>query len=1111
MIRLKAIVTLGLLFVCCVGRSALAQDDLAGQEYGPRIHAASNEGENAIARFHVPEGLKVELFAAEPLVANPVCLRVDSRGRIYVAEGFRRAGGVIDIRNHRDWVEEDLASQTVADRIALLRRKYGPNIFQLRSETDCVQLLQDTQGRGKADKSTVFADGFNAIEDGIAASVLPVANGCYLADIPSLYLLRDTTGKGVADERKVLATGFGVHISYRGHDMHGLRMGPDGKVYFSSGDRAANAFSSIDGSKAVNTDSGGVFRCDPDGSNLELFAYGLRNPQQLVFDQYGNLFTGDNNPDFGDPARWVYVVEGGDSGWRIGYQLSRTPVLGGQWMAEHLWQTQPKLNAAYMVPPVAHLGAGPSGVACYPGTGLSDHWKDHLFMCDFRGSAASSGIHAFQMKTQGAGFELVNHEKFFWGCLVTDLDFSTVGGAYVSDWVHGWDGAGKGRIYRVFDPVEAKSSIVEQTRKLLADGMAGRASAELGTLLAHPDMRVRQMAQFELAGRGAESVALLSRIAASGGDRFARIHAIWGLGQIVRHTPSAATPLLSLLLDSDDEIRAQAAKVLGDDRIAAAFEGMVKLLKDPSSRVRFFAAQGLGRLKRGEAIAPLLAMLKENGDRDGWLRHAGVMGLIASGESQALLAAAGDSSSAVRMGVLLALRRLHQPQVAQFLHDPDPQIVLESARAIYDVPIPQAMPALASMAIEASADDAVTSRVVSANFYLGTPAAAKVLTTLANNQNVPTPWRVAALNDLGRWESPPSLDILLHAYRPLVPRPSADARDAIAPVLASILDSAPNEVRVAAIGLIETLKIDDPGVLNTLATDAKFPVSVRQEAMEVMARRHDAGLARAVELALAHKDVGFRCAAIRCLGSLPDSQTKLAAFSENGSTPERQAALEALGGLPGEVVDGLLETWMKRLIASQVPPELHQDIVDAVSQRSSATLTAMLKQYNEALSKGDELARYRDALVGGDAASGRKIFRERVEVSCIRCHAVGHDGGIVGPRLDGIGERQSREYLLESIVFPNAKIAPGFESVTLKLRDGPAVSGILKKEDAKNIELVNGDGKTVKVPTATVMSRERGLSAMPEGFAKVLSRRDLRDLVEFLASLRGTPAKHADN
>lgn len=138
--------------------------------------------------------------------------------------------------------------------------------------------------------------------------------------------------------------------------------------------------------------------------------------------------------------------------------------------------------------------------------------------------------------------------------------------------------------------------------------------------------------------------------------------------------------------------------------------------------------------------------------------------------------------------------------------------------------------------------------------------------------------------------------------------------------------------------------------------------------------------------------------------------------------------------------------------------------------------------------------------------AGGRIFREHPAVQCLRCHQVGADGGIVGPKLDGIGRRQTREQLLESIVWPNRRIAEGFETVALTLRDGSEAKGTVKaeKEGVLTVETTLDDGTaaTRTIRTLDISRRERGPSAMPEGLAESLSPRELRDLVEYLATLR---------
>ena len=138
-------------------------------------------------------------------------------------------------------------------------------------------VLDDPDRDGKAGAPKVFAEGFNAAEDGPAIGLLADDKGkIYLANIPHVWTLEDSDGDLVADKREKLISGFGVKTSLSGHDLHGFAWGPhDGKLYFSMGDRGFNITTKA-GKVLKDTNSGAVFRCDPDGSNLEIFFHNLR-------------------------------------------------------------------------------------------------------------------------------------------------------------------------------------------------------------------------------------------------------------------------------------------------------------------------------------------------------------------------------------------------------------------------------------------------------------------------------------------------------------------------------------------------------------------------------------------------------------------------------------------------------------------------------------------------------------------------------------------------------------------------------------------------------------------------------------------------------------------
>ena len=170
--------------------SAFPPGDAPAPE-APMIAEASDEAKNQIQTFKIPDNFTVDVFAAEPLVANPVAFFVDYHGNFYVCESFRQNRGVTDNRQHnRAWVDDDLAAQSVDDRIRYHKKHLGDKISEYTRYDDQIRLLRDSNGDGQADSAKVFANQFNQIEDGTAAGILARNGNVYLTCIPHLWLLR---------------------------------------------------------------------------------------------------------------------------------------------------------------------------------------------------------------------------------------------------------------------------------------------------------------------------------------------------------------------------------------------------------------------------------------------------------------------------------------------------------------------------------------------------------------------------------------------------------------------------------------------------------------------------------------------------------------------------------------------------------------------------------------------------------------------------------------------------------------------------------------------------------------------------------------------------------
>ncbi|NNE94248.1 MAG: hypothetical protein HKN23_21585, partial [Verrucomicrobiales bacterium] len=840
----------------------------------------------------MPEDVKAALYVDPIQTQNPSASCFDDTGRLYIAEIHRWRAGVQDIRKEQRMLHDDVAIKTSADRLKMYEKDQlnRPLSFYTEYE-DRIVMVEDTDGDGRADKSSVYADGFNDILDGPGIGVVYHQGSIYYTNIPNLWKLTDINGDGKADEREVLQDGFGVRMSLSGHDMHGAIVGPDGKIYWSVGDRGYTV-TTKEGRHYPREMEGGVLRCDPDGSNVEEVYRGLRNPQELAFDKYGNLFTCDNTADAWDEGRLVYIIEGGDTGWNAGHQNllnfrdqlnlrtpdyshpGHEPVPLNPWTAEELWNPHGEGRPAFALPAIDIVSWGPSGfVYNYGAVAMPERYKNHFWVCNFGG--ANGDLEAFSVKEKGAGFALDHHEKFMVGLGNTDVEFGPDGRMYLSCFNNnGWYKQDIGNVYALFDEKALARDSVKRTKELLTSDFSKKEDNELGGLLVQDDMRVRLRAQFELVAR--DQIDALWMFAAgeflTAGNvtpekvQLARLHGIWGLGQLAREDESLLEHLVPLLSDEDAEVRAQAAKVLADSRTEMAGKALQPLLSDESNRVKAFAAIGIG--KCGNVSALLTAMPRkgakapenpqktiqdviiENNDEDVFLRHACVQAMWYLNEKEKILKLVDHDSAALRLAVLLTLRKLEDPRVKYFLGDPEQHIRYEAIRAINDLDLPTAWPdlakqiepfALASEGVEmpeGHQDAIIHTRLINANFRVGTEECAQRLITYAAQPKLPQMLRQQALAALEEWPNPTPVDPTVGLHRPLDPAKRIEIAPVVKEHLSKVFENAEGEVFAAATRLAVNYEAEAPADQMLAALKkSDNAVEARVGALKVLARQ----------------------------------------------------------------------------------------------------------------------------------------------------------------------------------------------------------------------------------------------------------------------------------
>lgn len=1090
------------------------------------VAAPADFADSSNVAVELTEGFVLKLWAPGPLLANAVAISIDNQGSAYVSETQRRKSSDIDIRAHRDWMTEDLSLQSLEDtrnfhQHKLSREQSAQNQWledfnqdgfhdwqDLTVQSEYIRKIWDSDGDGRADVSSLFARDINDMITGVAAGVLYDDGYVYLTAAPDVYKFMDKDLDGDADQKEIISHGFGVHIAYAGHDMSGLTMGPDGKIYWSVGDIGVNA-KSREGKHFVYPNQGAVMRCNPDGTDFEVYAHGLRNPQELAFDAYGNLISVDNDGDHpGEHERFVHILEGSDSGWRINWQFGKYNQPNEQykvWMDEKLHVPHFPGQAAYLLPPLALAPDGPAGLEYQPGTALNKEWDNYFFGSYFKGSAAQSKIQAFRLESHGATFRVAETKDILSGVVSTGLAFGPDGALYINDWLEGYEKKPAGRIWKL-DVKSKDQQQRTQVQELLATGMSEKSNQALARLLGFEDMRVRMAAQFELVNRN-EPDLFLKTLNAQNGE-LANIHAIWGLGQLARKREKNARQLLPFLKSDQPEIRAQTAKVLGDARYKDAAKDLMELLKDQSPRVTFFAAEALGKLEHKPAFQPLTELIISTGESDPHLRHGLIYALSGLGMEDELVALSKHSSVYLRIGAVVALRHLRSPGLEEFLDDQDTLVLVEAARAIHDdFSVPEALPALA----EALADQEITSeafirRAINANLRLADADAAQRLSEFAGNLNAPLAMRKDALWALGYWGKPPLLDRVDGRYRVLPQGDPEEARLAFSGIVKNMFETQASSIRSSAIEAVGRLRFTEvePQLVDFCMDKSELP-EIRRAALQSLADLNSGSLQVILYSALADQNIDLRRDAQSLLGTLdlpPETVVELLEQVLNNSTvPEKQQALSSLGKIKHPAAIALLNYWLDKLFSGKLEPAIQLDLILAVESGSSDQLKERLNDFESSRANLTTLQRYNETLYGGNPINGRRIFLQDNSAQCIRCHQLGEYGGEVGPDLTAIASVLDRESLLEAMIDPSVRLAPGYGTVNVELQDGSKLVGVLQQETVDSLTLRTSVGSGTKLSNDQIQTKNYFPSSMPtmEG---VLTKEEIRDLVAFLVQQR---------
>jgi putative membrane-bound dehydrogenase-like protein len=1029
------------------------------------------------ARLKVPEGFSIEVVAPPPLVAHPTMACFDDRGRLFVAEN----AGV------------NLSAAELEEQL--------PN---------SVRMLEDTNGDGRFDKATLFADKMTfpmggAWHDG----------ALFVASPPNIWRLEDTTGDGVADKRDILVNKFGY--SGNAASVHGCFAGPDGRIYWCDG-RHGHEFRDKDGNVTSKRDGSYIFSCEPDGSDVRIHCGGgMDNPVEVDFTEEGEIL-GTVNIFYNRPRVDCLVH------WLHGGAYPHYEKVLGEFQ-----------RTGDLLGPVHNFGhVAISGTMRYRSDSFGKEFQNNFFATFFNGGK----VVRVELERKGASFSATQREflaaegnDFHPTDVLEDAD----GSILVVD-TGGWFYRGcptsqiarpeiPGAIYRIrrddAKPIDDPRGLKIDWQKL--------SRPDLASLLDDDRPAVAKRAIDEVVRRREPTIGSRGQDLDKRSDR-AKRNSIWAATRIgleieqrfrtgrpvptsYREPAQVFSVVSRGLVDESQSVRQAACRSVATlphpfatfpnvAVIGGSFvDTLIEIVKTDEPPVRREAAKALGRIGDASAIPSLLSALARDGGVDRTEEHTLIYALIEIGDAEATAAGLKLESAATIRGALIALDQMDSgrvtvDQVAPLL-DSDDAALRRTAVEIVGRRADSASRVASQLGLWLS-DDA---RVKARRDTLG-----QLVAGFAGD--------AAVASVVGRELSSPesSEETRRLLLKTLADQSSLPLHDSwVAPIEKQLVAKSPEDVELglSVASAIQTDKFKTR--FAEISADKSRSTLLRVAALEAAsgrdARLSEPAFALLTGLLSGDATAAESARAAQLLGNASLTPAQLVDLAPHlslaGPIQIRDLIRPFLRDRRPEVAVAFLDAMEEARSLLTLPVPLFSDVVKRYPDDLRGRANSLLDRVKaEEARQVEQVDRLLPLLRTGDADNGRKVFFGK-KSKCATCHRVGKEGERIGPDLTTIGANRSAPDLLESIVLPSATIVRDYDPYSVVTTQGKVISGLIVRDTKEAIHIQPQTGEPVVIPRGQVESvTPATVSIMPKGLEQALSEKELADVVAFLKSLR---------